>query len=60
MKQYLVVAAGDHQGVIAVTYRVRSTNMHNNLVYDFYLVRGSRTLIPRSAPPIGARSVETC
>jgi hypothetical protein len=60
MKQHLVVAVGDHQVVIAVSYRVHSTNMRNNLVYDFYLAQGSRTLIPRSAPPIDARCVETC
>ena len=35
--KHLVVAVGDHQVVIAVTYRVRSTNMRNNLVCDFYV-----------------------
>lgn len=28
--------------VIAVTYRVRSTNTRNNLVYDFYLQEGAK------------------
>jgi hypothetical protein len=43
-----------------VTSWILGSNTRNNLVYDFHLARGSRTLIPRSAPPIDARSVETC
>ncbi len=37
-----VTPAERNKLVIAVTYRVRSTNTRNNLVYDFYLQEGAK------------------